>query len=131
MNRNREFLVGLVIIMAVAVGVFGTLWLQGTNFGRATRTVEALLESSGRSASDPPAAFQAIGYRELARHLSGEWTLQEAIDRIIIATRQYAKRQQTWFRKEPDVTWVDATKLDEIVPDIVSALLFDSKVSKG
>ncbi len=48
MSRNREFLVGLVIIVAVVVGVGGTLWLQGTNFGRPTQTVEALLESAGQ-----------------------------------------------------------------------------------
>jgi tRNA dimethylallyltransferase len=88
--------------------------------------VESLLESLGSFASEPPAAFQAIGYRELARHLSGEWTLQEAIDRIIIATRQYAKRQETWFRKEPDVTWIDASRLEDVLPDVVSAIVAGS-----
>lgn len=53
-------------------------------------------------------AFQAIGYRELARHLAGEWTLDRAAEETVRATRRYAKRQLTWFRKERDIIWLDA-----------------------
>jgi len=53
-------------------------------------------------------AFQAIGYRQLIRHLSGQGSLDEALDDIIRATRRYAKRQMTWFRKERDIHWVPA-----------------------
>lgn len=60
MNRNRDFLVGLVIIAAIAVGVGGTLWLQGTNFGRATRTVEALLESAGQLNEGNPVTYRGV-----------------------------------------------------------------------
>lgn len=55
-------------------------------------------------ASDAP-AFQAIGYRQIADHVLGRISLQDAVERTIIATRQYAKRQITWFRREPDVVW--------------------------
>lgn len=50
----------------------------------------------------PPSAkgLEAIGYRELAAHLQGELSLEEAVERIQAGTRQYAKRQVTWFRKE-------------------------------
>jgi tRNA dimethylallyltransferase len=44
-------------------------------------------------------AAQAIGAPELVAHLRGEWTLAEARDAAVLATRQYAKRQRTWFRK--------------------------------
>ena len=64
--------------------------------------VESLLEAAGRS--DLP-AFQAIGYRQLIRYLHGEWGLIEALDDTVRATRRYAKRQQTWFRKQPGITW--------------------------
>jgi len=47
-NRGNELLVGAVIIAAIAVGVVGTLWLQGTNFGRPRVPVEVLLESVGQ-----------------------------------------------------------------------------------
>jgi tRNA dimethylallyltransferase len=50
-------------------------------------------------------AFQAIGYRQLARHLQGDLPLERAIDEIVKATRRFAKRQETWFRREPDVAW--------------------------
>lgn len=53
-------------------------------------------------------AFQAIGYREIAGHLQGESNLEEALSKTIQATRRFAKRQATWFRKEPDVAWFDA-----------------------
>ena len=45
-------------------------------------------------------AAQAIGYKELVRHLKGECTLNEAVDEIKLASRRYAKRQLTWFRHE-------------------------------
>ena len=50
-------------------------------------------------------ALQTVGYRELFDHLSGLCSLDEAVERIKIATRQYAKRQMTWFRKVPDMHW--------------------------
>jgi tRNA dimethylallyltransferase len=53
-------------------------------------------------------AFQAIGYRQIVRHLEGEWSLEHAIAETVKATRRFAKRQETWFRREPDVTWFSA-----------------------
>ena len=47
-----------------------------------------------------PTAEQAIGVRELRAHLGGQLTVSEAIQKILEATRQYARRQETWFRKE-------------------------------
>ncbi|GIW37730.1 MAG: tRNA dimethylallyltransferase [Meiothermus sp.] len=48
-----------------------------------------------------PTALQSIGYKEVAGYLRGEYTLQEAQQAVVSATRAYAKRQYTWFRKEP------------------------------
>jgi tRNA dimethylallyltransferase len=56
-------------------------------------------------------AMQAIGYKELKRHLEGEFTLAEAVALIKRNTRRYAKRQFTWFRKEKGLRWVDITGL--------------------
>lgn len=53
-------------------------------------------------------AMQAIGYKELARHLAGEISLPEAVEQIKRGTRRYAKRQMTWFRREESVHWLDA-----------------------
>jgi tRNA dimethylallyltransferase len=51
-------------------------------------------------------AFQFIGYTELREQIAGRITEQEAIKRIQQATRQFAKRQMTWFRRESDVQWL-------------------------
>ena len=67
--------------------------------------VEQLLAGGVRP--DAP-AFQAIGYRQLVRHLVGEWSLDAALEDITRATRRYAKRQETWFRKEKEVRWISA-----------------------
>lgn len=73
------------------------------------REVERLL-SSGLSRDVP--AFQAIGYRELARHLEGESSFEDAIEETIRSTRRYAKRQLTWFRKLSTVQWMDSRMID-------------------
>jgi tRNA dimethylallyltransferase len=53
--------------------------------------------------------LQALGYKEMKRYLDGEITIDEAVNLLKKRTRNYAKRQLTWFRKEPDVNWVDVT----------------------
>ena len=70
----------------------------------------------------PPSAkaFDFIGYRELRGHLEGRTSLPEATQAIIVATRQYAKRQMTWFRKEPGVTWISGFGDD---PTVVGTVL--------
>ncbi len=65
--------------------------------------VENLLTAGlreGRTAS------QAIGYREVTAYLDGDLTLDEARERTVIATRRFARRQDSWFRKDPRITWV-------------------------
>jgi tRNA dimethylallyltransferase len=55
---------------------------------------------------DTAKPFGFIGYRQLERHLRGELGGKEASKQIKHETRQYAKRQITWFRKEPGVEWL-------------------------
>ncbi len=52
-------------------------------------------------------AGRAIGYREVAAHLAGELSLEEARERTVVATRRFARRQDSWFRKDPRIVWVD------------------------
>lgn len=54
-------------------------------------------------------AMRTIGYREMAQHLCGELSLDEALARIKTETRRYAKRQLTWFRADPSIIWVDSS----------------------
>lgn len=78
--------------------------------------VESLL-AAGVESSAP--AFQAIGYRQIAEHLRGERTLEEALEHVIRATRRFAKRQMTWFRKEPDVAWFRADEPERALHEIL------------
>ncbi len=51
-------------------------------------------------------ARQALGYRELIGHLEGEWSLAEATEAIVLRTRQFAVRQDRWFRRDPRIRWI-------------------------
>ncbi len=52
-------------------------------------------------------ASQALGYKELAEHLAGRCTLDEALAEAIRRTRRFARRQERWFRRDPRITWID------------------------
>jgi tRNA dimethylallyltransferase len=67
---------------------------------------EGLLE--GRTAA------RAIGYPEVAAHLRGELTLDEAVERTITATRRFARRQDAWFRRDPRIIWVPHDAPDRV-----------------
>jgi tRNA dimethylallyltransferase len=64
--------------------------------------VRGLLE---RGVPEDCPAFRALGYRHVLRHLRGETGRAEAVAQAKIDTRQYAKRQMTWFRKMAEVAW--------------------------
>jgi len=67
--------------------------------------VRGLLDAGHRPELRP---MTGHGYREAIRHLAGEWSLDEAIEVTARRTRQYAKRQLTWFRRDPRIMWVAA-----------------------
>ena len=55
-------------------------------------------------------ASEAIGYREMLAHVSGEIPeMAAAVDAIVRRTRRFARRQRAWFRRDPRVTWVAGT----------------------
>ena len=66
--------------------------------------VQALLDSG-----IPPdtTAMQAIGYKEIVRALSGEYSMDEAVLLVKQGSRRYAKRQRTWFRRNPAISWIE------------------------
>ena len=92
--------------------------------GRVARMVESgwmeeVRGLIGRGLDPGLPAFQAIGYRQLVHHARGEWPLARAVEETIRATRRFAKRQETWFRKEPEVTWFSAEDLDRRIPQVL------------
>jgi tRNA dimethylallyltransferase len=60
-------------------------------------------------------ALQTVGYRELFDYLDEKISLAEAVELIKQNTRQYAKRQMTWFRKDPEFKWFRPAEVDEII----------------
>ncbi len=70
-------------------------------------------------------AGRAIGYREVAAYLAGELSLADACERTVIATRRFARRQDSWFRKDPRVVWIrydDPGLVDRAVSAVASTL---------
>jgi len=55
-------------------------------------------------------ASQALGYKELGAHLAGELSLDDAVDQAIRRTRQFARRQRAWFRRDPRIEWLTAER---------------------
>ena len=55
-------------------------------------------------------SMQGLGYRQIFDYLEGVATLEEAVDRIKRETRHFAKRQLTWFRREPDARWINVSE---------------------
>jgi tRNA dimethylallyltransferase len=63
-------------------------------------------------------ALQTVGYRELFDCFDGMTSLDRAIELIQQNTRHYAKRQMTWFKKDPNMHWVDAGNRQELLQQI-------------
>jgi tRNA dimethylallyltransferase len=72
-------------------------------------------------------AMQAIGYRQVVEHLRGERSLAEAIEQVKIRTRQFAKRQLTWFRRQLDPKWIEL-KPDESSEEVVHKICVNSEI---
>jgi tRNA dimethylallyltransferase len=75
--------------------------------------------------------FKAIGYNEIAEHLNGKLSLDETIALVKQKTRNYAKRQLTWYKKEDAVQWFDAAKDKELVCDEVLKYISAYNNSEG
>lgn len=81
-----------------------TMWEKGW-----VDEVKALLD---RGLADGKTASRAIGYAQIQRHLAGELDCHSAQEDTIIRTRQFARRQDTWFRRDPRIVWIDGTAGD-------------------
>ena len=68
--------------------------------------------------------MQALGYKEMVDHLSGQMSLEEVVETIVLRTRQFAVRQERWFRRDPRITWFDIENdpVTEVAPFIIERL---------
>ncbi len=68
-------------------------------------------------------ALQTVGYKELFDHLEGNISLTDAVEKIKINTRHYAKRQMTWFKKDQEVKWISPEAPIADILDLISNCL--------
>ncbi len=89
-------------------------------FGGLLDEVRRLL-ARGATGTEKP--FESLGYRQALQHLRGEASLEQAIESTQVETRQYAKRQWTWFRRDAGVEWVRGFGEDPDVTEQAKGLL--------
>jgi tRNA dimethylallyltransferase len=68
----------------------------------------------GEGLAEGRTASRAIGYQQVIAHLVGELGLDEARERTVIATRQFARRQMAWWKDDPRITWIDYGAPDRV-----------------
>ena len=66
-------------------------------------------------------ASRALGYAQVLRYLSGEWTEERAQEETVRATRRFARRQESWFRRDPRIRWIDHDAPVERALDTIGA----------
>jgi tRNA dimethylallyltransferase len=76
------------------------------------------LLAAGLTGDERP--LRAIGYKEIVAHLRGEISLSEAVQQIKKNTRRYARRQLIWWRSDPRIQWIEASRS---APSIASEIV--------
>lgn len=76
------------------------------------------------SSASSKTAKQAIGYKELKPYFDGDVTLQQALDKLKMETRRYAKRQLTWFRRNENIRWleIDCTDKEQLIESAIKII---------
>ena len=110
----------------------GLLWSREVLVKRVESRVKAMLQRGfleevaqlRKDGAMSQTARQALGYAELNRHLDGKCTLDQAVGDIVTHTRQFAVRQERWFRRDPRIRWVHIEKdpVSEIAPILAEHL---------
>jgi tRNA dimethylallyltransferase len=65
-------------------------------------------------------ALNTVGYKEIFEYINGRWSLDEAIERIKGNTRRYARKQLTWYKKDPQIRWFHPDQKKEIIDYIIT-----------
>ncbi|MDA0370389.1 MAG: tRNA (adenosine(37)-N6)-dimethylallyltransferase MiaA [Actinomycetota bacterium] len=104
-------------------------WSRDALARRIEDRVQVMLESGwldeARRLTDGPlsrTASRALGYHELFEHLAGRLSLSEAVETIVLRTRQFAVRQERWFRRDPRIVWFDLDRDDGEMSDVIARI---------
>lgn len=109
-------------------------WSREASAQRIAQRVQSMMASGWLDEVDRLAertlsrtAARALGYHELFEHRAGRLTLDEAVDTIVLRTRQFAVRQERWFRRDPRILWIDmnddAEASDVAMSDVIDRIL--------
>jgi len=79
-----------------------------------------LLEAQSLYQQREQNALNTVGYKELFDYLDGRWSLDEAVERIKGNTRRYARKQLTWYKKDPLIRWFHPDQKKEIIDYIIT-----------
>ncbi len=116
------------------LGYFGLNMDRKNLYIRIEQRVDIMIEKGlvgevemlmGKGYSEQLISMQGIGYKEIIGHVHGEYSIEEAVELIKRNTRRFAKRQLTWFRRDPRITWVDVESYankSEIAREIATRL---------
>ena len=78
--------------------------------------VDEVRRLAARGLREGRTASRALGYQQVLAFLAGECTEQEAFEATVVRTRQFARRQDAWFRKDPRITWVEWDDPERVEP---------------
>ncbi|HUG00200.1 MAG TPA: tRNA (adenosine(37)-N6)-dimethylallyltransferase MiaA [Ilumatobacter sp.] len=130
-RRFSSFGPGLHAYPPSDVMQIGLLWPREVLSERVMQRVHAMLESglldevrSLQASGFSKTAAQALGYKELLAYERGEVSYDEAVENIVVRTRQFAVRQIRWFRRDPRVRWIEIEHdpVAEVAPVVIAAL---------
>ena len=116
---SRFALVGVRLPHDVVAGRIAERYRQQMDDGFLDEVRRLLADPRGLSRT----ARQALGYRELATHVEDGVPLGEALELAVRRTRRFARRQASWFRRDPRIRWLDADDHPErLLPDVEEAV---------
>lgn len=111
------------------IALFAIQWPRDVLYQRIDKRVDIMVENGlieevqallNAGMDRHTTAMQALGYKEIVMALDGQISMEEAIDRIKQGSRNYAKRQITWFGRDERVHWLPAEqKIDDMVQEIL------------
>lgn len=113
------------------VALFGIDWPRDALYARVDRRVDEMMRAGllaeVRALLDAGVpregtAMQGLGYKQLAAHLAGACMLPQAVEEIKLRTRNYAKRQLTWFRRDARMRWLPASEMPALKDGALRAL---------
>ena len=113
------------------VKIYGLMFPREILYNRINKRVDIMIKSGlidevkkllQQGVKRQSTAMQGIGYKEIASYIYGEISLEQAVELIKRDTRRYAKRQLTWFRRDPRIQWIDMNSYDnpeEVAEEII------------